>query len=122
MLHVLRRFAKSRKISTTEAADRLVWAYSNAQADHPWIRYLDASCERPDGYKGTWPRDKCLRVVEFIDLFESGKVADPCMGKADGWRSPKSKALRYALSHGFSRVKCRGGTSLAFVKEKKHEQ
>jgi len=122
MLHVLRRFAIRHDLTATGAADRLVWAYSNAQADHPWIRYLSGSCERPDYYKGTWPRDKCLRVVDFIDSFESGRVADPCAGQASGWRSPKSKALRYALRHGYRRVRCVGGTTLAFVKEARHER
>jgi len=120
MLHVLKRFMKSRNVTAIEAADRLVWKHSNAQYDHPWIRYLNDSCERPDYYKGKWDKEKCLRVVRFIDSFESGHIADPCDGAATGWRSPRHKALRYALRHGYSRVKCRGGTSLAFVKEKKH--
>ena len=40
-----------------------------------------------------------------------------CHGRAAGWRTPRSKALRLALRRGFARVRCAGGTSLAFVRE-----
>jgi hypothetical protein len=119
MLHVLGRYADRNHVTLVDAANKIIWPFSNAQYEHAWVRYLNESCEKPDYYKHEWPRDKCLSMLAMIDKFLEGKLADPCNGKASGWRSPRSKALRYALANGFRRVKCRGGTSLAFVKEKK---
>jgi hypothetical protein len=119
MLHVLGRYAERNSTTLVGAADKIIWPFSNAQYDHPWVRYLDESCEKPDYYRYEWPREKCLAMLAMIDRFVDGKLADPCNGKASGWRSPGSKALRYALAHGFSRVKCRRGTSLAFVQPRR---
>ena len=122
MGHVLLRNADKNERSICDSADRIVWAYSNAQADHPWVRYLNASCERPDYYRGVWDTQRCVMLVKRAESFLKGRVGDPCQGRADGWRSPKSRALRYALRHGYRRVKCIGGTTLAFVEEVEHER
>jgi hypothetical protein len=126
MLHVLRRYAERNDTTLIEAANEIIWPFSNAQYDHPWTRYLNESCERPDYYRGKWPEDKCRKLLLTIDNFIAGNVKDPCASRGQegpsGWRSPRSKALRYALRHGYQRVKCQGGTSLAFVKEKKNAQ
>jgi hypothetical protein len=120
MLHVLQRHAERNNISLIESANRTIWPFSNAQYDHPWTRYLNESCEQPDYYRGNWLTEKCLRIVQLIQLFQEGRVSDPCKGAPTGWRSPRSRALRYALHHGFVRVRCVGGTSLAFVRPKGH--
>ena len=103
--------------SLEDAADALVWPYSNALRDRPWLRALTPACERPDGYRWRWDRELCLEVVARAEAFLRGELRDPCHGRAAGWRTPRSKALRLALRRGFARVRCAGGTSLAFVRE-----
>lgn len=120
MAHVLARNADKNERTICESADRIVWRYSNAQADHPWIRYLNASCDRPDYYRGTWDKQRCLVLVKRAEEFVTGnKMPDPCNGLADGWRS-RGAALRKARRNGYTRVRCNGGTVLAFVREVRH--
>jgi hypothetical protein len=115
MAHVLQRYADRAGVSLGVAADRLVWRHSNARRDRPWLARLNPTCERPDGYPWRWPAELCAAVVARAEAFGRGELADPCRGRATGWRTPKSKALRLALLRGFVRVRCAGGTSLAFV-------
>jgi hypothetical protein len=113
---ILARDAARYDRSIVASADRLVWQYSNAQADHAWVRYLDAGCARPDHWKGIWQADRCLAVVALVDRFLDGALPDPCKGQASGWRTPHSKALHKALrKNALKRVRCAGGTYLAFV-------
>lgn len=118
MAHVLHRYATAHAITIERAADLLVWPFSNAQADRPWIRYLRMDCSEPDGYPMRWSeeaRGLCLRVVARARAFLRGELPDPCRGLANGWRS-HGKALRVALRKGCERVRCDGGTSVAFVR------
>ncbi len=121
LAHVLKRYAARNGVSLIDAADVLVWKHSNAQVDRPFIRYLDASCAKPDGYPKDWNKRKadCRAVARRARAFLRGDLRDPCARvRPSGWRSPKSKALRRALRKGNERVRCVDGTALAFVKER----
>lgn len=113
--HVLRRHAERTGGDLVSAADALVWRFSNAQADRPWLRYVTADCAQPDGLSAhAWAKRRplCDTLVERAEAFVRGELRDPCP-RADGWRT-RGKTLRRALRNGFARVPCR--TTVAFVR------
>lgn len=101
--HVLRRYAERRGVTLADAADALVWRHSNAQADRPWLRYLDASCARPDYVSArAWERRRplCVDLVRHARAFLRGELRDPCP-RAEGWRA-RGEATRRAKRHGWA--------------------
>ena len=114
MAHVLERWATGKRTELAAAADALVWAHSNPPS---WIRQLEPGCAQPRGWPRRWRWSRheglCLALYERAGAFLAGAVADPCRGKADGWRSP-GKATRRALRRGYRRVWC-GRVPVVFV-------
>jgi len=122
--------AAAEKSDLRTAIHRRVDRFSLANVRHPWLVEIDSSCRAPILYPGKWPVEKCRILVDrAIDLLQ-GRIADPCRGKATGWRAKwapklhgkrKSKALRKALKKGYTRVWC-GRTNNAYVNEKRNRK
>ena len=103
MAHVLQRYAERNGVSLVAAVDVLVWKHSNAQAERPWLRYLTASCDRPDYVSArTWERRRplCVELVRRAHRFLHGELRDPCP-RAEGWRK-RGKSTRRAKRHGWA--------------------
>lgn len=113
--HVLARYAERSGVSLETAADRLVWPYSRPPA---WVREVGPDCERTESWPGRlrWSAhaELCRELFERAAAFLAGRLADPCRGRPDGWRS-KGKALRRALRRGYERVWCGRGLVVAYV-------
>jgi hypothetical protein len=114
--HVLRRYARRHDVSIAQAAEQVVWPHNRARKITPWLKNLNLDCTEPQLWnEARWPAKKCQRLVTHIKQFLARRVADPCRGRATGWRSPDSQALRFALRHGFAVVDC-GPTLITFVR------
>lgn len=99
---------------------QMVDAHSDALENRPWLRELTADCVQP----AHWPADRnwlpvvCVLMVQRAQDALAGKLRDPCKGRADQWRTRKSKALRSAIRRGYKRVGC-GKTLNVFLMEPK---
>lgn len=114
--HVLYRYARRHDTTIAQAAERTVWPFNTARRRTKWLRGLNLDCTQPAWWnEGRWPKQKCERLVQHINSFLKRSAPDPCRGRAWGWRSPNSSALRYALKHGFEVVDC-GSTLVTFVR------
>lgn len=113
--HILQRWARRYGPSLERAIELRVWRFSRPPR---WVRHVGPSCEQPWG----WPRhlswgrhySLCVALYARAERFLRGDMADPCRGRARGWRSP-GRALRKALRLGREHVDC-GATAVAFVR------
>jgi hypothetical protein len=111
-LHALRRLAKRSGRTELEAAELHISEFRHGwRKGRGWIANLSTACTEPEGWPGPgeWGemQRECLRLVAMVRAFDAGKLASPCKGEPDQWRSRRfPKLQRAAVKRGWRRVGC----------------